>query len=590
MFPYNPIVIYKQEEIQELNGKKIIEKSLTVIGENIQNLGAIEKINGSLILENTSLESLDSLRYIEGDFRISSYHLESKLKSLGELEEIKGDAWLRFSNFKSLSKLKKVGGNLNLRDSNLTDLGNLEIVSGNLHLPKFIQNQIDLSSISVGGKIRFWKDVTKQSASPPKDILLDHIQEIPHWNPNNYINFSDFFAKPKKSDQKKGFGIKISFSSNNSQSANQEQLEFYQRFKNLFLNKEYIDLKGNNNYALVLHFDLLNDFESHNNLEILIGQYKELSKFYPITKPYIDRTIIEQYEKIGLYEKAWDKIKNSEYIGYSRIMEYEKRLGKTLFNGELLLKISGVSPLTSFGMENINSIYSTITLKIKEFESSWQKSFFEVFFINEEPYQNKNHGQSTDRSSLLSYDYEYYSQFFIDKNNYLFYFALDKEQADKSYGPIIPHVVENALVNQCRKLLREAEDDYRVSIGLPKVGEGWVSETELFYKTTESFKKHKVLHHASPVWLGRQHLDIYFPEFNIGIEYQGAQHYEAIDFFGGQDGFEATKKRDAEKKRKCEDNGCYLIYVDEGYDYQKVENQIKKEIIKRSTTTNKNYS
>ncbi len=44
--------------------------------------------------------------------------------------------------------------------------------------------------------------------------------------------------------------------------------------------------------------------------------------------------------------------------------------------------------------------------------------------------------------------------------------------------------------------------------------------------------------------LKRQHLDIYFPKYNIGIEYQGEQHSRPIEFFGGEEGFKATKERD----------------------------------------------
>ncbi|GAK75671.1 hypothetical protein JCM19296_1263 [Nonlabens ulvanivorans] len=59
-------------------------------------------------------------------------------------------------------------------------------------------------------------------------------------------------------------------------------------------------------------------------------------------------------------------------------------------------------------------------------------------------------------------------------------------------------------------ILKQAEDLYREEIGMPKVGEGWISETELFYKISDYFKEDEVVHHASPKWLGRQHLDIYF--------------------------------------------------------------------------------
>lgn len=99
---------------------------------------------------------------------------------------------------------------------------------------------------------------------------------------------------------------------------------------------------------------------------------------------------------------------------------------------------------------------------------------------------------------------------------------------------------------------------------MPKIGEGWISETDLFYKISNHFINEKVIHHGSPIWLGRQHLDIYFPELNIAIEYQGEQHYKAIDYFGGQEALEKTIERDERDERKkllCEKNNCFLIYV-----------------------------
>ena len=81
------------------------------------------------------------------------------------------------------------------------------------------------------------------------------------------------------------------------------------------------------------------------------------------------------------------------------------------------------------------------------------------------------------------------------------------------------HVGEKAILNQFRVILKSAEDLYREDIGMPKVGEGWISETELFYKISNYFKDYEIISHASPKWLGRQHLDIYIPKLNIVIEY-----------------------------------------------------------------------
>ena len=42
--------------------------------------------------------------------------------------------------------------------------------------------------------------------------------------------------------------------------------------------------------------------------------------------------------------------------------------------------------------------------------------------------------------------------------------------------------IENAIFFECSNLMREAENLLRISIGAKKIGEGHISETELFYK------------------------------------------------------------------------------------------------------------
>ena len=63
----------------------------------------------------------------------------------------------------------------------------------------------------------------------------------------------------------------------------------------------------------------------------------------------------------------------------------------------------------------------------------------------------------------------------------------------------------------------------------------------------------------SPDWLGTQRLDIFIPCLHLAIEYQGKQHYEPVEFFGGKENFERTKNRDQRKKILCENNAIKLL-------------------------------
>ena len=80
------------------------------------------------------------------------------------------------------------------------------------------------------------------------------------------------------------------------------------------------------------------------------------------------------------------------------------------------------------------------------------------------------------------------------------------------------------MKNEIKRIVRECENTVREEMDLPKIGEGWISETELYYQIKKAFPREIVIHHGRPAWLGRQHLDVYLPKKNIAIEYQGNQH------------------------------------------------------------------
>ncbi len=114
-----------------------------------------------------------------------------------------------------------------------------------------------------------------------------------------------------------------------------------------------------------------------------------------------------------------------------------------------------------------------------------------------------------------------------------------------------------SLGEQAEDVLRESENLLRKQHGLPGIGEGWVSEMRLYNLVKEIFPDAQ--HHVTPNWLKPQELDVYVPSRNLAFEYQGIQHYQSIDFFGGEDGFSQRQELDARKKRKCKSSGVVLI-------------------------------
>lgn len=121
---------------------------------------------------------------------------------------------------------------------------------------------------------------------------------------------------------------------------------------------------------------------------------------------------------------------------------------------------------------------------------------------------------------------------------------------------------------------RAGENALREDLGLPHVGEGWVSETRLFVELDKTLDT-KVIQHGSPEGLGRQHLDVWLPEWRVGVEFQGLQHYQPVNFFGGEEGFRQTLERDRRKKEKARRMGITIVYVREGYSLANVLHEVR---------------
>jgi hypothetical protein len=143
--------------------------------------------------------------------------------------------------------------------------------------------------------------------------------------------------------------------------------------------------------------------------------------------------------------------------------------------------------------------------------------------------------------------------------------ALCSYQGLSLFGSKLPEQLgaENAI-ELFRITAREAENRLRRSCGVPNVGEGWVSETELYVTVREHLGgKYRVIHHGRPKWLGRQHFDVWIPEIGVAIEYNGLQHSEPVEYFGGAEGLTSTRMRDEKKRSLAADNGVRLIEVDQ---------------------------
>lgn len=551
---YNQIEIYTPTELEELRddmSDKYVGSNIVLRGKLIENFNGFEKIKNSLSIIAPNLQSLGDLKVIDGNLSISSSAGQPKLKSLGKLEKVNGEVYLRRSNISDLGALCYVNGKLNLRDTPINDLGVLKFVGGDFFLPKRLEGKVNLNKIEIQGNVRFWKDENSQTTKTNKTIkgLQRSEIEIPYWRHSYIFSFSAL------------------------EKATNEQKKFYNYFKTEFLNNRFIDLEENNNYIFILFYDFLNQYLENRNFDELFATYALLGKYYPITSTYSYRIFIDIFKGKKRFKEAWEYEKKLSISSIRTIWEYQQVLHQNLFDPTIILRISNYNHLTDFGQRNIKQITPYIEQAFTIYEEKLKHPYFLNLFLDDNLFYKKVNEE---------YSPNYYLKFYLSEAEYEFYKSIDEEAENRNQKNSFPHVVEKAIIDQLKIIIKEAEDLYRVDIGMPKIGEGWISETELFYKLKTRFKVHKVIHHGNPKWLGRQHLDIFFPRLNIGIEYQGLQHYEPIDFFGGEEAFIKNQERDLRKKKLCLKNNCYLIYVRKDYDFEDLCNEIDMEIVERT--------
>ena len=107
------------------------------------------------------------------------------------------------------------------------------------------------------------------------------------------------------------------------------------------------------------------------------------------------------------------------------------------------------------------------------------------------------------------------------------------------------------------RLKNERDIIYGDLIYNKKIDYRWVSEQQLYIFVRDIYPDARFQYRTE--WLKQYSLDIYVPSLKVGIEYQGLQHYQSIDYFGGYDDFLHRQENDIQKERICEEHHVNLI-------------------------------
>ena len=152
------------------------------------------------------------------------------------------------------------------------------------------------------------------------------------------------------------------YSYNEINYATKQQKEFYNYLKRKVLNGEFVDIKGNTNYAFILYFDFLNEYQKHRDIKLLENQFKLIGEICPKTKSYTLGLLQNELRKRS-DSYSIDKLKDLEEPryqfehGFSDYDPDEYKLGK-LYQEKLGLNEREVTLLNKFW--NPSNVFTSI--------------------------------------------------------------------------------------------------------------------------------------------------------------------------------------------------------------------------------------
>ena len=113
------------------------------------------------------------------------------------------------------------------------------------------------------------------------------------------------------------------------------------------------------------------------------------------------------------------------------------------------------------------------------------------------------------------------------------------------FNKFLHNITQNNVI-KCPKC------DLNKSMGEEKI-KTWLDNNSIRYERQKRFKNCKNIKSLP--------FDFYLPERNVLIEFDGIQHYEVVEHFGGKEKFKIRKENDNIKNKFCTDNNIDLIRI-----------------------------
>lgn len=177
-----------------------------------------------------------------------------------------------------------------------------------------------------------------------------------------------------------------------------------------------------------------------------------------------------------------------------------------------------------------------------------------------------------DNKLLSGYENDEISSF-LSKHSVMHRLSYLASMAHVFQMPTNKHLLIDRNMTIYRTFIREKRTEiYNALAGENKTTRRWTSEQLLFHIIKGIYPD--AIFQFKSKWLGHQSLDIFVPSKNFGIEYQGLQHYQPVDLFGGKEQFKERQRLDERKRMLCKENGVKLI--EWKYTSEVTEENVKK--------------
>lgn len=261
-------------------------------------------------------------------------------------------------------------------------------------------------------------------------------------------------------------------------------------------------------------------------------------RFYYFSNPSTPGTVLESY-----LARHCNPIKTENYFSDDETCNYYVDVDINDINLIAFLKYYGASGFAIYGIE----LDDYLPYLPYESENNWYYNSVSQMVFHRKVLSNAIETNSTQTENELMLSLEKLRNRSRDVQEHVQF---------ELFRRLLPDALEyhNPYYDWVKNEYR-AEKDYLLAEN--RLKSIWKGEFEMYKMTKDLYPDAVYQYHCD--WLGRQSLDVYIPSISVGIEYQGIQHYEPIEHFGGKNAYLHRVELDNQKRQLCVANNVKLL-------------------------------